>query len=92
MATLPIAPSSTISIFALSESLGINENALVDAFTTADRDPLKALQLLQDVRHAADQLERYAVSRVRPRQRWDDVAQALGMSRQAARKRHPDVE
>lgn len=92
----------TLSAFTLEESLGINVNSLVDAFKHADRDPLYSLQLLVEVRHAADTLEGYIMRKAadsvpswqRRRSgwaRWSSLAAALGVSRQALQQRYPDL-
>ena len=52
-------------------------------------DPDKALAAVVALRHTADRLERSAVKRaIEQGWTWAQVAQALGVTRQAAHKRH----
>lgn len=78
--------SGTVSIFSLSESLGIDPNALVDACQTAGTS--ESLRHLADVETAAEKLREYAVSRLRADSRtWAYIGVRLGMTPQAAHKR-----
>lgn len=55
---------------------------------TAD-DPAEALAAVVALRRLAEQLERAAVARaIEQGWTWADVAEALGVTRQAAHKRH----
>ena len=57
----------------------------------ADADPAATLAAVTALRRLADRLERDAVDRaVALGWSWAHIAQALGVSRQAAHKRHAD--
>lgn len=84
----------TRSIFALDEALGVDVNALVDAFRSADGDPVKALESLTKARAACDAVEAYVMREARRRRvgTWAELAAPLGITRQALRLRHPDLD
>lgn len=63
------------------------QNALVDS--AADEDPAVGLRAVRSLRELADRLETLQVARARELGwSWQDVAEALGVSRQAVHKKH----
>lgn len=80
------AKNVTTSMFSLTESLGIDANALVNACETAGTS--KSLLYLVDVEIAVEQLRGYAVRRLRADNRtWAYIGRRLGTTPQAAHKR-----
>ena len=69
---------------------GIDHRGLDDALFTLRRanDPILVLRVLVDLRGWGDVMTRLAVAEARRQGRsWDDVAEALRVSRQAAHRR-----
>lgn len=97
--TLPPTSTSTVSMFSLTYALGVDGNALVDALARLESQPELTLAKVVELRRIADVLEAQSVQRLRKldrwgrrRRSWADIGHALGISRQAAQKRHPDVD
>lgn len=85
---LPLA-SDTIPMWSYAESLGVDPNALVDAFREVEKSPEWALGRLVEVRESALRIEERAVQLLRERGvTWDVIAAALGISRVQAMRRH----
>jgi Clp amino terminal domain, pathogenicity island component len=56
---------------------------------TGSRDPLDGLRAIVELRHELQELEaRHAAAAVREGRSWSQIAEALGVSKQAAHKRH----
>jgi len=91
---LPNTLSSTSSILSLSAALGIDENALVDAFVNAGNgNHLSALADLAKAQKAVDQLKLYSVQHLRTDNTWNPtpwhkIAAALGKTTQAIQKKY----
>lgn len=97
--TLPPMTTSTVSMFSLTDALGVDGNALVDALARLESQPELSLKKVAELRRIADVIEASAVQRLRAADRWGRrrrswawIGDALGMSRQAAQKRHPEVD
>lgn len=89
--TLPPAGAGTVSMFSLTDSLGINANAWPTVLNSLESRPDVALLAIGELRDALDVLEANAVARLRPKNSWAKIAGYLGVTRQAAQKRHPDI-
>ncbi|MCL4368066.1 MAG: hypothetical protein M1337_02670 [Actinobacteria bacterium] len=80
-------------LFDVAASTGLDVDALSRASQQAAFKPLKSLRTIQEARAALDRLEHAAVvSARRSKRSWEQIGSALGMSKQAARKRHLDVQ
>lgn len=91
--TLPPDRAATVSMFSLTESLGIDANVWAEALNSLESRPESALLAIGDIRDACDRIEAHAVAQMRKRSwSWARIAARLGVSRQAAQKRHPDIE
>ncbi|TNC37217.1 RNA polymerase subunit sigma-70 [Mumia zhuanghuii] len=65
----------------------------MDLKAATDTDPAVGLRAVRALRDLAERLERLQVERARSLGwSWQQVADALGVSRQAAHKKHGDVE
>jgi hypothetical protein len=65
----------------------MSESALVDA--AAGDDPGAGLRAVRSLRELADRLEALQVARARSLDwSWQEIADALGVSRQAVHKKH----
>jgi hypothetical protein len=65
----------------------------MDLKAATDADPAVGLRAVRALRDLAERLERLQVERARSLGwSWQQVADALGVSRQAAHKKHGDVE
>lgn len=83
----------TSSILGLDQVLGVDLNALADAFQHAESDPMRALAAVAAAREAADAVEAHALrAGRRKRMPWAKLAVPLGITRQALQKRHADLD
>jgi hypothetical protein len=90
--TLPPMGAGTVSMFSLTDSLGINVNAWPTVLNSLESRPDVALLAIGELRDALDVLESNAVSRLRPQNSWARIAGWLGVTRQAAQKRHSGID